>query len=160
MRYVALLCLVACGSPFETAHHLAPEGGTEASRPEAGKDAARDVRDEAVPPFDAPFDATDAPPPSDAGPDTPVPPPVDAGHDSTVLKESGPPDSGCGSTEMVFTSMWWNASTSFSEATPPECLCGQYTCACLVAGVCNANDGSCTIAGTGQFTVSCPMGYK
>jgi hypothetical protein len=158
MRYVLFLCLAACGSPFETGHHLVPESGSEANRPEgstpeADKDASdtRDAKGEAAPPVDAPtVDVTDA------SHDV-VLPPVDAGHDApkdaTPPKEAAPPpDTGCtpfGTATVLCPDMTAASTTptnycvydstsgvSTLAATPAECQCkSTYDCSCIEASV-------------------------
>jgi len=164
MRYVALLCLVACGAPFETAHHIAPEGGTEASRPEGGlPEASKDAKDEATPPSDAPL--------ADAGPDTPVPPPVDASHDAPLKEAAPPPDTGCALPAIPSPAVYGvmnvsqygialNGGGSYTGTpTPAECRCAAtYNCVCLeekapvLAGLCTdpmfPNFNSCFMDGT------------
>lgn len=159
MKYVAFLCLVACGAPFESTHHIMPEGGTaEGASPEAARDAKGD-----------------APTPPDAGPDTPVPPPVDAGHDAphdAPLKEAAPPvDSGCALPAIPSPAVYGvmnvsqygialNGGGSYTGTpTPAECLCAAtYNCICLeekapvLDGLCTdpmfPNFNSCFMDGT------------
>jgi len=134
MRYIALLCLAACGGPFETSHHLAPDEGGSGKEtghvsPEGGKDARGS---EAAPPLDAPV------PPVDAGPDAP-PPPVDAGHDtSPTFDASCPPPTITypvvyGVTSVSEYGIYLpGGGTTTGSPTPAACRCAPtYNCICL-----------------------------
>jgi hypothetical protein len=145
MKYLYLLILIGCGAPFETAHHLTPEGGSEGKRPEAGE-AGKDATDakEAAPPVDA-HDRDVAPPP-DAGHDVIVPP-VDSGHDVAP-----PPDTGCtpfgtatvlcpdttavSTTPTNYCVYDSTSGVSSLASTPVACQCkGTYDCTCIEASV-------------------------
>jgi len=131
MKYTFLLCLCACGAPFEVTHHVMPEGG--ADHPEgASPETGRDAQGETAPPTDAPL-------PIDAGHDV-VTPPIDAGHDSPTP----PIDSGCALPAIPTPAVYGVSDVSqygislngggwyTGTPTPEACRCAAtYNCVCL-----------------------------